>query len=326
MRLLVTGGAGYIGSHMVYRLIEGGHTVTVLDNLYSGFESAIHPKAHFVNGNISDRVLVSKVISEKKIEAILHFAAHVEVGESVSNPLKYYENNTIGSEILIRTAYDSGIRKFIFSSTAAIYESSDVPVTEISVIKPANPYGLSKWMTEQILRDLSAVTDFKYVALRYFNVAGASRSGKIGQSTPNATHLIKTAAEVATGKRSKMAIFGTDYSTPDGTGVRDYIFVEDLAEAHVLALDYLDRGGKSDVFNCGYGRGFSVREVIETVKKISGVNFQVDENPRRPGDSASVIADSAKIKTVMGWKPAFEDLELICKTALEWEKKLNKAD
>jgi UDP-glucose 4-epimerase len=195
-------------------------------------------------------------------------------------------------------------------------------VTETSPIAPINPYGLSKWMTEQILRDLSAVTDFRYVALRYFNVAGARRDGKIGQSTPRATSLIKNAVEVASGKRSKMSIYGTDYPTPDGTCVRDYIYIEDLAEAHVLALDYLTKGGSSDVFNCGYGRGFSVREVIEMVKKVSGVKFPVEEGPRRPGDGASVVADSSKIKRALGWKPSGEDLELICKTALEWEKNI----
>jgi UDP-glucose 4-epimerase len=323
VKILVTGGAGYIGSHTAFRLIEAGHSVVVLDNLYSGSESAIHEKALFVRGNISDSDLVSKTIRENSIQAVMHFAAHVEVPESVADPLKYYGNNTVGSQILIRTAYECGIRKFIFSSTAAIYGNTQTSlVTEDAVIAPLNPYGLSKWMTEQILRDLSAVTDFKYVALRYFNVAGARVDGRIGQSTPRATHLIKTAVEAATGKRPKMFIYGTDYPTPDGTGVRDYIYVEDLATAHILALNYLENNGSSDVFNCGYGRGFSVRQVIDMVKKVSGVDFQVVEGPRRAGDSASVVADSTKIRKKLGWKPAGDDLELICKTALAWEKSL----
>jgi UDP-glucose 4-epimerase len=323
VKILVTGGAGYIGSHTAFRLIEAGHSVVVLDNLYSGAESAIHEKAVFVRGNISDSTLVSKTLRENGIQAIMHFAAHVEVPESVADPLKYYGNNTVGSQVLIRTAYECGIRKFIFSSTAAIYGNTETSfVTEDAVIAPLNPYGLSKWMTEQILRDLSAVTDFKYVALRYFNVAGARADGKIGQSTPRATHLIKTAVEAATGKRPKMFIYGTDYPTPDGTGVRDYIYVEDLAVAHILALNYLENNGASDIFNCGYGRGFSVRQVIDMVKKVSGVDFQVVEGPRRAGDSASVVADSTKIRKKLGWKPVGDDLELICKTALDWERSL----
>jgi UDP-glucose 4-epimerase len=323
VKILVTGGAGYIGSHTAFRLIEAGHDLIVLDNLYSGLEKAIHPKSLFIKGDIADSTLVSETIRKHQIQAIIHFAAHVEVPESVADPLKYYGNNTAGSLSLIRTAYDCGIRKFIFSSTAAIYGNTETPlVTEKSEIAPINPYGLSKWMTEEILRDLAAVTDFKYVALRYFNVAGARADGQIGQSTPRATHLIKTAVETAVGKRPQMSIYGTDYRTPDGTGVRDYIYVEDLAHAHVLALNYLENGGSSDVFNCGYGRGFSVRQVIDMVKKISGVDFQVKEGPRRPGDSASVVADSTKIRKVFGWVPAGDDLELICKTALNWERKL----
>jgi UDP-glucose 4-epimerase len=323
VKILVTGGAGYIGSHTAFRLIEAGHSVVVLDNLYSGSESAIHEKALFIRGSISDQALVSKTIESSGIEAIMHFAAHIEVPESVADPLKYYGNNTVGALSLIQAAYAAGVKKFIFSSTAAIYGNAETElVSENAEIAPINPYGLSKWMTEQILRDLSAVTDFRYVALRYFNVAGARADGMIGQSTPRATHLIKTAVEAATGKRSKMFIYGTDYPTPDGTGVRDYIYVEDLARAHILALDYLRDNGASDVFNCGYGRGFSVRQVIDMVKKVSGVDFQVEEGPRRAGDSAMVVADSTKIRTKLGWKPEGDDLELICKTALAWEKKL----
>jgi UDP-glucose 4-epimerase len=326
VKILVTGGAGYIGSHTAFRLIEAGHQVVILDNLYSGSQSAVHESAKFVQGSIADSPLVTKIIKDHSIEAIVHFAAHIEVPESVSDPLKYYSNNTAGSLALIKAAFDCGVRKMIFSSTAAIYGNTETPlVSETAEIAPINPYGLSKWMTEQILRDLAATSQFKYVALRYFNVAGARADGKIGQSTPRATHLIKTAVEAATGKRSKMFIYGTDYPTPDGTGVRDYIYVEDLAQAHILALNHLEQGGESDVFNCGYGKGFSVRQVIDMVKKVSQVDFQVEEGPRRLGDSAMVVADSTKIRKKLAWAPEGDDLELICRTALNWEKKLTES-
>jgi UDP-glucose 4-epimerase len=332
MKVLVTGGAGYIGSHTAHQLVEAGHQVTVLDNLYSGFEWAVPEQARFVRGDISDAALVQRVIRgekpEDKIDAIVHFAAHIEVPESVTDPLKYYRNNTVGSQILIQTAFAEGIRKMIFSSTAALYGDAQTPlVNEESPIAPLNPYGTSKWMTEMILRDLSKATAlggdaFRYVALRYFNVAGARLDSKIGQSTPRATHLIKIACETAIGKRDKMFIMGTDYPTPDGTGVRDYIHVEDLARAHLLALEYLDRGGDSDIFCCGYGHGYSVRQVIDTMKKVSGVDFKVEEGPRRPGDSSMIVADSSKIRRILRWTPQCDDLALICKTALDWEKKL----
>jgi len=323
MKVLVTGGAGYIGSHTSHQLVEAGHEVVVLDNLYSGFEWAVPKQAKFIKGDIADVSVVQKVIRENGIEVIFHFAAHVEVPESVSDPLKYYRNNTVGSQLLLQTAFAEGVRKFIFSSTAALYGDAKTPVVnEESPITPLNPYGTSKWMTEMILRDLAKASDFRYIALRYFNVAGARLDLKTGQSTPRATHLIKVACEAAVGKREKVLIMGTDYPTPDGTGVRDYIHVEDLAHAHLLALDHLAKGGGSDIFCCGYGHGYSVRDVVNTMKKVSGVNFKVEEGPRRAGDSSLIVADSSKIKRVLGWKPQHDDLAVICKTSFAWERHL----
>lgn len=329
MAVLVTGGAGYIGSHTVYHLIEAGFQVVVLDNLQTGFSWAIHPQSTFVQGNMGDRDLVAQIIRQHKIDTVIHFAAHVSVPESVSNPLKYYQNNVVNSFNLIQTCYGEKVRQFIFSSTAATYgEPHKRLVTETDPAQPMSPYGMGKLMVEQMLKDLSYADQinneshpFRAVILRYFNAAGARPDGKIGQATANAIHLIKVACECALKIRSKMFLFGEDYETHDGTCIRDYVHVEDLASAHVLALQYLNKGGMTDLFNCGYGKGYSVKEVIAMIKQISGVDFAVEVTGRRAGDPVEVVADSTKIKTVLGWKPQFENLENICRTTFEWEKK-----
>ena len=326
MNILVTGGAGYIGSHVVKQLGEQtDHKITVLDNLVSGFrESVLY--GDFIEADLSDFAAIEKIIKEGNYDAVIHFAASLVVPESVEKPLKYYLNNTANTANLIKQCVDYGVKKFIFSSTAAVYgepSPDQVPVTEETQTAPINPYGSSKLMSETVLKDTAfAYDDFNYIALRYFNVAGASVDGKIGQSTKNATLLIKVAAETALGKRDKMYIFGDDYPTEDGTCIRDYIHVEDLAAAHIKALEYLEQKQKSGVFNCGYGHGFSVKEVIETMKKVSGVDFPVEMKERRAGDPAILISDNSKIRNEMGWNPKYDDLELICKTGLEWEKKI----
>jgi len=326
MKILVTGGAGYIGSHVVKQLGEQTeHKITVLDNLVTGFkESVLY--GDFINADLSDFALIEKIIKEGKYDAVIHFAASLVVPESVTNPLKYYLNNTANTANLIKQCVTYGVNKFIFSSTAAVYgePSPDlIPVTEESPTAPINPYGNSKLMSETVLKDTAYAYDkFNYIALRYFNVAGASVDGKIGQSTKDATLLIKVAAETALGKRDKMYIFGDDYPTEDGTCIRDYIHVEDLASAHIKALEYLEEGKEGGVFNCGYGHGFSVKEVLETMKKVSGVDFPVEIKERRAGDPAILISDNRKIREVMQWVPKYDDLELICKTGLEWEKKI----
>ncbi len=330
MNILITGGAGYIGSHVLKALLEeGGHDITVVDNLYTGSLEAIQTlqklgKFEFVKANIEDLDQMKNIMVGKKIEAIIHFAAYIEVFESMEKPLKYYLNNTANAAALIKLAVESGVGKFIFSSTAATYgEPESGVVDEKSAQTPINPYGKSKLMVEWILKDAaSAHKDFKFVILRYFNVAGASSDGLIGQNYPNATHLIKVATQTITGKREKMAIFGTDYDTPDGTCVRDYIHVEDLASAHLSALKYLANTGKSDVFNVGYGRGFSVREVVEEAKKVSGVDFKVELGARRDGDPAKLISDATKLRTLTNWTPKHENLGEIIASALAWEKKL----
>lgn len=326
MNILVTGGAGYIGSHVVKQLGEQtDHKITVLDNLVSGFrESVLY--GDFIEADLSDFAAIEKIIKEGNYDAVIHFAASLVVPESVEKPLKYYLNNTANTANLIKQCVDYGVKKFIFSSTAAVYgepSPDQVPVTEETQTAPINPYGSSKLMSETVLKDTAfAYDNFNYIALRYFNVAGASVDGKIGQSTKNATLLIKVAAETALGKRDKMYIFGDDYPTEDGTCIRDYIHVEDLAAAHIKALEYLEQKQKSGVFNCGYGHGFSVKEVIETMKKVSGVDFPVEMKERRAGDPAILISDNSKIRNEMGWNPKYDDLELICKTGLEWEKKI----
>ena len=326
MKILVTGGAGYIGSHVVKQLGEQtNHEITVLDNLVTGFrESVLY--GDFVEADLSNFKHVEKIIKEGKYDAVIHFAASLVVPESVENPLKYYLNNTANTTNLIKQCVTYGVNKFIFSSTAAVYGEPTpdlIPVTEESPVAPINPYGSSKLMSETVLKDTAyAYDDFNYIALRYFNVAGASLDGKIGQSTENATLLIKVAAETALGKRDKMFIFGDDYPTEDGTCIRDYIHIEDLASAHIRALEHLEEGKEGGVFNCGYGHGFSVKEVLETMKKVSGVDFPVEIKERRAGDPAILISNNRKIREVMGWMPKYDDLELICKTGLEWEKKI----
>ncbi len=327
MNILVNGGAGYIGSHVVKQLGEqGGHEITVVDNLVTGFKDAIL-YGDFIELDLSDYDAVDKLFAEKKFDAVIHFAASLVVPESVSDPLKYYMNNTANTTNVIRCCVKHNVNKFIFSSTAATYGEPDaqfIPVKETTPTAPINPYGSSKLMSETVLKDTAfAFADFKYIALRYFNVAGASVDGKIGQSTKGATHLIKVAAETACGKREKMFVFGDDYDTEDGTCIRDYIHVEDLASAHLKALEYLEAGNESDIFNCGYGHGFSVLEVLETMRKVSGVDFVAEIKERRAGDPSILISDNTKIREKMQWQPKYDDLELICKTALDWEKKLS---
>lgn len=323
MNVLVVGGAGYIGSHTVHQLIAARHNVTVLDNLYSGHRWAVPSNAQLVIGDIRDTELVERVLRENRINCVMHFAAHIIVPESVVDPLKYYSNNTAGFLALLQACQPTQIRQLIFSSTAAVYgDPTKTPVNELTPTCPINPYGSSKLMCEWMLQDYgrSAVSNFRYVIMRYFNVAGAQLSGQIGQATPNSTHLIKLAAQTALGLRPHLSIFGLDYPTEDGTCVRDYIHVDDMAAAHIDALNYLDAGGPSDVFNCGYGRGFSVRQVVDVMRSVSGTNFAIENGPRRPGDSASLIADAQKIRRVLGWRPKYEDLGLICRTALNWER------
>lgn len=323
MTILVTGGAGYIGSHMVLELRDAGEKVVVLDNLSTGFEWAVPSDVPLIVGDVGDTALVEKVLREHAVEAIIHFAGSIIVPESVENPLLYYRNNTANTRGLIEAAVACGVKRFIFSSTAAVYGNpQENPVPETATLSPVSPYGMSKLMSEHMLADVAAAHDFEYVALRYFNVAGADPLGRSGQSTPRATHLIKVACETALGRRPGMQVFGTDYPTKDGTCVRDYIHVKDLALAHVAALSHLRGGGKSDVFNCGYSRGFSVHEVIAAVKAASGVDFKVELAPRRAGDPAAIIAKSTKIRERLGWVPAHDDLAGIVRNALDWEAKL----
>ncbi|MEM9029812.1 MAG: UDP-glucose 4-epimerase GalE [Pseudomonadota bacterium] len=326
MAVLVTGGAGYIGSHMVLALQDLGEQVVVLDNLSTGFAAAVPKGVPLIVGDIGDSECTGRLIAEFGIEAIIHFAGSIIVPESVANPLKYYWNNTAKSRSLIQCAVDGGVRHFIFSSTAAVYGMPKTnPVAEEAELRPMSPYGSSKLMTELMLADVANATDLSYVALRYFNVAGADPLGRSGQSTPQATHLIKVACETALRKRERMAIFGTDYPTDDGTCVRDYIHVSDLAAAHVCALAHLRRGGLSDVYNCGYANGYSVRDVIEAVKQVSGSDFLVDLEPRRAGDPAAIVAQSSKIRAALGWLPMLDDLETIVTHALAWERRLAEA-
>ncbi len=320
--ILVTGGAGYIGSHVVRQLGEAGEDVIILDNLSTGFRSAV-VHGELIVGDTGDRELVSRILAEHGIDTIMHFAAHTIVPESVENPLKYYGNNTCSSRNLLECASRAGVQHFIFSSTAAVYGIPDGgTANEDSATRPINPYGTSKLMTEMMLRDLSAATDLRHVALRYFNVAGSDPQCRIGQSTAKATLLTKVACEVAVGKREKVYIFGTDYPTPDGTGLRDYIHVEDLARAHLDALRYLRNGGESATLNCGYGHGYSVREVLAAVAKAHGAPLNIEEGPRRAGDPAILIAEANRIRTVLGWEPRHDDLEFIVSTSLAWERHL----
>jgi UDP-glucose 4-epimerase len=323
MSVLVTGGAGYIGSHMVLALCDAGEDVVVLDNLVTGFDWAVDARAELETGAAGDIGFVSDVIKRHDVEAIVHFAGSIVVPESVLNPLKYYANNTATSRNLIEAAVTSGVKHFIFSSTAAVYGMTGLaPVVETTPLNPLSPYGRSKLMTEMMLADVAAAHPITYGVLRYFNVAGADPARRSGQSTPEATHLIKVSCQAALGQRDKVSIFGTDYETPDGTGVRDYIHVSDLISAHQLMLGHLRGGGESQTLNCAYGRGYSVREVIAAVKAVSGVDFAVEEAPRRLGDPASITATGEKLREVLGWQPAHDDLAHIVETAYSWEQHL----
>lgn len=335
MQILVTGAAGYIGSHVVKQLLEQtSYEIVIIDNISTGFESTINTlksldntnsRIKFYNQDLSDWEKIEEIFKENDIKEIIHFAAFSQVGESMINPLKYYMNNTVNTTNLINLSVKYKVEKFIFSSTAAVYGEPDrdsIPIKENLFKNPINPYGSSKLFSESVIKDTAqANSDFKYVILRYFNVAGADLDGKIGECHNPETHLIPLIVKTALGKRDSIKIFGDDYNTEDGTCIRDYIHVCDLADAHIQALKYLDNN-PSDIFNCGYGYGYSVKEVVETVKKVSGVNFKVDIESRRMGDPAILVSDNTKIKTKMNWTPKYNDLELICKTALEWEKRI----
>lgn len=324
--VLVTGGAGYIGSHTVQQLVSRGDRVVVIDNLSTGFRNAVRGAA-FVEGNVGDCELVSRTLETYQVDAVLHFAAHTVVPESMSDPLKYYGNNTCNTRNLLACCAQAGVDKFIFSSTAAVYGTTDDGVAdENTQTRPINPYGMSKLMSETMLRDWSATGAVRHVILRYFNVAGCDPLGRIGHSTPEATLLIKVACEHAVGKRRSVSIYGTDYDTPDGTGVRDYIHVEDLAAAHLRALDHLRDGGASLTLNCGYGHGYSVREVVDAVARIGGHALNVIELPRRPGDIPKLIACSDRLRKELGWTPCYDDLDFIVRTALTWEYHLAGAN
>jgi UDP-glucose 4-epimerase len=326
MSILITGGAGYIGSHMVYAALERGERVVVLDNLSTGVRALVAEAAHFHQGHVGDIALVRKLLRDYSVSAVIHFAGSIVVPDSVENPLAYYANNTVASRNLIEACVSEGVKHFVFSSTAAVYGMPERnPVMEDTEVAPINPYGRSKLMTEWMLEDVSRAHDFRYVALRYFNVAGGDPDGRTGQSTPRATHLIKRACQAALGRIPHLDIFGTDFPTRDGTGIRDYIHVSDLVAAHALALDHLKKGGTSATLNCGYGHGFSVREVIETVSAVVGRKIPTREAPRRAGDAAEIVADASKLKAQFDWRPAHDDLKTIVATAYAWERRLNSA-
>ena len=323
MSVLVTGGAGYIGSHMVLALTDAGEDVVVLDNLSTGHWWAISPKARLVEGDIGNEELLNRLMAEHRFDAVVHFAGSIVVPDSVSDPLGYYLNNTVKSRTLMACAVKAGIPRFIFSSTAAVYGNPlTMPVFEDEAPAPISPYGRSKLMTEWMLQDTHVAHGLQYVALRYFNVAGADPQGRSGQSTPRATHLIKVACQTALGQRSHMDVFGTDYDTPDGTCLRDYIHVTDLIAAHMDALAHLRRGGESGIFNCGYGKGYSVLEVIAAVERAHGAGFTVNRVGRRPGDPAGIVAGADRVRQVLGWQPRHADLDEIVRSALDWERKL----
>ena len=320
--ILVTGGAGYIGSHVVRQLGDAGERVVTLDNLSRGFAKAV-THGPLIVGDTADQALVTKILKEHDIDTVMHFAAYTIVPESVAQPLKYYENNTANTRALLEACVASQIKQFVFSSTAAVYGTPDSGIaSEQTPTNPINPYGTSKLMSEWMLRDISSVTSLRHVALRYFNVAGSDPQGRIGQRTPGATLLTKVAVEHAVGKRPHISIFGNDYDTKDGTGVRDYIHVEDLASAHLAALRYLRRGGSSITLNCGYGHGYSVREVLAAVARASGQALTVIEEPRREGDPATLIAQAQRIRHELGWRPQYDQLDTIVADALRWERQL----
>lgn len=325
MTVLVTGGAGYIGSHMVLELLDAGEKVVVLDNLSTGFRWAVPAGVPFVQGDFGDEDLITETLARYDVTAIAHFAAKIVVPESVADPLGYYLNNTAKARSLIESAIEGGVQHFIFSSTAAVYgDPESNPVTEDESLKPVSPYGRSKLMVEWMLQDAAKAHGLRYAVLRYFNVAGADPKGRTGQSTANATHLIKVAVQAALGHRAGMEVFGTDYPTRDGSCLRDYIQVSDLAAAHMDALRYLRGGGDSITCNCGYARGYSVLEVIDVVKKVSGVDFPVTISGRRAGDPAAIVAGNDRIRAVLGWTPKYDDLDVIVRQALLWEQHLQK--
>lgn len=324
MTVLVTGGAGYIGSHMVLALLDAGENVVVLDNLSTGFRWALPDGIELVVGDFGDQTLVSELIERFAVKSIVHFAAKIVVPDSVADPLDYYLNNTSMARSLIECAVKGGVEHFIFSSTAAVYgETKNNPVSETDPLTPMSPYGRSKLMVEWMLEDVAKAHGLRFAILRYFNVAGADPHGRSGQSTPNATHLIKVAVQTALGQRSHMEVFGTDYPTPDGSCLRDYIQVSDLANAHMAALSYLRDGGASIICNCGYQRGYSVLDVVDVVKRVSGVDFEVRKSGRRPGDPPAIVAGNALAKSALGWQPQHDDLEQIVRQALDWERRLH---
>ncbi|SHH62867.1 UDP-glucose 4-epimerase GalE [Bradyrhizobium erythrophlei] len=325
MTVLVTGGAGYIGSHMVQALAEAGESVVVIDNLSTGFSQFLPQGVPLFIGDAGDENLVEGVISAHGVESVIHFAGSVVVPESMRDPLAYYRNNTMTTRSLLNATVKSGVSRFIFSSTAAVYGNPDqVPVPESAPTRPLSPYGSSKLMAEIMLHDTASAHGMNYVALRYFNVAGADPQARMGLATVGATHLLKIAVEAATGQRAKIDVFGTDYSTPDGSCIRDFIHVSDLAQAHRAALSYLRTGGASMTLNCGYGRGYSVLETIEAVRNVSGRNFAVQYGPRRPGDIMTMIADTSLIRATLDWTPQYDDLETVARHALAWEEKLSR--
>jgi UDP-glucose 4-epimerase len=322
--VLVTGGAGYIGSHVVRQLGEAGERVVVLDNLGKGFRQAV-TSGELIIGEVGDHALVSRLLRERDVDTVMHFAAHTIVPESVALPLKYYGNNTCSTRTLLQACAESNVQHFVFSSTAAVYGIPEGGYAgEDTPTSPINPYGASKLMSEWMLKDVAAANPLRYVALRYFNVAGSDPSGRIGQATPGATLLTKVACEAMVGKRTHVSIFGTDYPTPDGTGVRDYIHVEDLASAHLRALDYLRAKGRSVTLNVGYGHGYSVRELLAMVEAVGDRRLDIREEPRRAGDPAYLVARAERIRAELGWQPRFDDLKAIVSTALAWERKLLK--
>jgi UDP-glucose 4-epimerase len=324
MAVLITGGAGYIGSHTTYALLDRGDAVVVLDNLSTGIRAQIGEKARFVEGDVGDGALIRRIIEAHEIDAVIHFAGSIVVPESVAEPLGYYRNNVVASRALIEACVDSGVKQFIFSSTATVYASdASQPLRESERMSPVSPYARSKLMTEWMLEDVARAHDFRPIVLRYFNVAGADPMGRTGQSSPNATHLIKRAAQVALGRIPYLDIFGTDYPTPDGTGVRDYIHVSDLAHAHLLALDALRAGAAPTSYNCGYGRGASVREVIASIEGVIGRPLPVQEKARRPGDPPMLVSDPTRIKTELNWRPRHDRLDEIIQSALAWERRFN---
>ena len=325
-KILVTGGAGYIGSHVVRQLGAAGESVVILDNLSTGFEAAV-TAGELVIGDTGNAALLERLFTEHKIDTVMHFAAHTIVPESVADPLKYYRNNTANSRTLLEVAHKHGVKHVVFSSTAAVYGVlATGKASEETATNPINPYGTSKLMTEWMLRDLAIAGGPSYVALRYFNVAGCEPSGRIGQSTPKATLLVKVACEAAVGRRDRISVYGTDYPTPDGTGLRDYIHVEDLASAHLDALNYLRNGGDSTTLNCGYGHGYSVREVLQAVERANGASLNIVEEARRAGDPPELVAIADQVRSVLGWTPKYDDLDTIVETSLNWERKIAAAD